>query len=207
MLGCWKASFIRLEKQESCSSIIDEVFKLQTGGDPSITDEDKRSVDASLDKACIMLNSVRNGPSLRKDTFTGITASSADDFLKADLMIVPLATRDPVSLCTIGTHLQLNGPENLASRICDPKSSDQLSPRGHLPIKLENSRSIEIDQGVCCEFVKLPLYVLAATCITSLTIASRFFDFCHPVEGYYIVTRVDNVIADLLWSGHGEGFA
>lgn len=142
------------------NGIISDVFHSNTGGNPSITDERLRKVDAFKDKVSIVLNTIRNGLALRRGAIDEKQLVKVmDDFFIRDLMLIGLAARDPVSLCSVGQPLLL-GTSAHASWISWPDLLDRGSANRRLP-PFDTSSHIKVDQGPGCEFVELNLCVLA----------------------------------------------
>ncbi|KAJ4984155.1 O-methyltransferase family 2 [Stagonosporopsis vannaccii] len=86
-------------------STILEVFQKKTGGNPSLP-EYLRRLDANRDKTCIALSAAKLPITLAPAN--PYQRPNIEDECLRSLLLVGLAARDPVCLCTTGTPLQLH---------------------------------------------------------------------------------------------------
>jgi hypothetical protein len=84
---------------------IAETFRLQAGGSPRLPEYLRRQ-DANRDKMGIALNA--SGLPLAITTANPLSRPNIEDECLRSLLLVGLAARDPVALCTTGTHLRLH---------------------------------------------------------------------------------------------------
>lgn len=84
---------------------IAETFQLQAGGNPRLS-QHLRQLDANRDKMGIALNG--SGLPLAMTIANALSRPNLEDECLRSLLLVGLAARDPVALCTTGTHLQLH---------------------------------------------------------------------------------------------------
>lgn len=126
-----------------------EVFRMKTGGNPSLP-EYLRRLDANRDKSCIALSAAKLPVTLAPAN--PYQRPSIEDECLRSLLLVGLAARDPVCLCTTGTPLQLhNGSVSWLSRptALDTHTLSSLPrrfPRSSNPIRQSSDGRAEYAQ-------------------------------------------------------------
>ncbi|KAF1911072.1 hypothetical protein BDU57DRAFT_485483 [Ampelomyces quisqualis] len=134
---------------------IAETFRLQAGGNPRLPEHLRRQ-DANRDKMGIALNA--SGLPLAITTANPLSRPDIEDECLRSLLLVGLAARDPVALCTTGTHLRLH--DGSTSWLTRPTTLDVDSD---LPAPPRFSKSLNpITQGSDgrAEYVQLGLVFL-----------------------------------------------
>ncbi|KAF2449635.1 hypothetical protein P171DRAFT_451796 [Karstenula rhodostoma CBS 690.94] len=101
---------------------ISEIFNMKAGGNPRLP-EYVRRLDANRDKTSIVLN-VASTPLVLKSP-SPLQRPAIEDECLRQLLLVGLAARDPVTLCTTGAPLQLH--DGSISWLCKPTPLDQPS--------------------------------------------------------------------------------
>ncbi|KAH9864300.1 hypothetical protein J1614_010234 [Plenodomus biglobosus] len=105
--------------ERSLVSLIVETFGLKASGNPCLP-EHLRQLDANRDKTCLALNA--SGLPLAMTPKNAFSRPDTKDECLRSLLLVALAARDPASLCTTGTPLQLH--DGSISWLCRPTSLD-----------------------------------------------------------------------------------
>lgn len=98
---------------------IAEIFSMKAGGNPRLP-EYLRRLDANRDKTSISLNV--SGLPVRLKPPTPLQRPAIEDECFRQLLLVGLAARDPVTLCTTGAPLQLH--DGSVSWLCKPTPLD-----------------------------------------------------------------------------------
>ncbi|KAF2193482.1 hypothetical protein K469DRAFT_515331, partial [Zopfia rhizophila CBS 207.26] len=137
------------------SSLITEVFQMKAGGNPRLP-EYLRRLDANRDKTAIILNIAGFPLALRPAS--PLQRPSIEDECLRQLLLVGLAARDPVTLCTTGTPLQLH--DGSISWLCRPTTLDIVSARQPLPRFPNPKTSISQGSDGRAEYVQLDLVFL-----------------------------------------------
>jgi hypothetical protein len=110
-----------VDVEESYTNHIREVMSLETGGNPKL-EGDLRLCDARCDKISIVLNSVGNGLSLKRDgSNEALRHYSSDDECYRQLFTMALASGDPLALCCNGPALKTGSQDS--SWMCRPSVS------------------------------------------------------------------------------------
>ncbi|KAH8725034.1 heterokaryon incompatibility protein-domain-containing protein [Phaeosphaeriaceae sp. PMI808] len=86
-------------------STLTEIFQMQAGGNPRLP-EYLRRLDANRDKMGIALNA--SGLPLATTSTNPLSRPNIEDECLRSLLLVGIAARDPVALCTTGTPLRLH---------------------------------------------------------------------------------------------------
>jgi hypothetical protein len=149
------AKFSQLPETTSFVPSIAEIFKQKAGGNPRLP-EYLRRLDANRDRISIALNSA--GIPLTLKPSSPLQRPSIEDECIRQLLLIGLAARDPVTLCTTGTPLQLH--DGSISWLCRPTSLD--IPRGvqSLPSFPESGTPITQGSDGKAEYVQLDLIFL-----------------------------------------------
>jgi hypothetical protein len=149
------AKFPQLPETTSFVPLIAETFKQKAGGNPRLP-EYLRRLDANRDRISIALNSA--GIPLTLIPSSPLQRPSIEDECIRQLLLIGLAARDPVTLCTAGTPLQLHDGSN--SWLCRPTSLDV--PRGvqSLPRFADSGTPITQGSDGRAEYVQLDLIFL-----------------------------------------------
>jgi hypothetical protein len=113
-----------LEPPASLIPTIVDTFQMKAGGNPRLP-EYLRRLDANRDKACIALSAAKLPISLAPAN--PYQRPNIEDECLRSLLLVGLAARDPVCLCTTGTPLQLH--DGSVSWLSKPTSLDTHSVR------------------------------------------------------------------------------
>jgi hypothetical protein len=109
---------------QSFSSLVAETFRMRAGGNPRLP-EYMRRLDANRDKTAIALNA--SGLPLALAPPGPFSRPNIEDECLRSLLLVGIAARDPVALCTTGTPLQLH--DGSVSWLCRPTSLDTNTAR------------------------------------------------------------------------------
>lgn len=112
------------EPPASLIPTIVDTFQMKAGGNPRLP-EYLRRLDANRDKACIALSAAKLPISLAPAN--PYQRPNIEDECLRSLLLVGLAARDPVCLCTTGTPLQLH--DGSVSWLSRPTSLDTHSVR------------------------------------------------------------------------------
>ncbi|KAF2130602.1 hypothetical protein P153DRAFT_356334 [Dothidotthia symphoricarpi CBS 119687] len=135
--------------------MIAEVFGMKTGGDPRLP-EYLRRLDANRDKTCIALNA--SGLPLALAPANIFQRPNLEDECLRSLLLVALAARDPVALCTTGKSLQLH--DGSVSWLCRPSTLD-VNPNRPLPSRFSrNTGQITQASDGRAEYAQLDLIFL-----------------------------------------------
>lgn len=119
---------------------IAETFQLQAGGNPRLPEYLRRQ-DANRDKMGIALNA--SGLPLSMTSANTLSRPNIEDECLRSLLLVGIAARDPVALCTTGPHLRLH--DGSTSWLGRPTSLD-VSPELPLPPRF-TTHTTPITQG------------------------------------------------------------
>jgi hypothetical protein len=125
---------------QSFTSLVAETFSLRAGGNPRLP-EYMRRLDANRDKTALVLNA--SGLHLALAPPSPFSRPNIEDECLRSLLLVGIAARDPVALCTTGTPLQLH--DGSVSWLCRPTSLDTNAAR--LPPPRFSSQSGQIVQA------------------------------------------------------------
>ncbi|OCL12179.1 hypothetical protein AOQ84DRAFT_312653 [Glonium stellatum] len=135
--------------------MIADVFHMKAGGNPRLPDH-LRVLDANRDKISIVLNT--SGHPLALKPYTDRQPPSIEDECLRQLLIIGLATRDPVALCTTGPPIQrYNGQISWLRR---PSPLDIVSAGSSLPRFPSMETSISLGFGPTSEYIQLDLIFL-----------------------------------------------
>jgi hypothetical protein len=119
---------------------IAEVFQSQAGGNPRLPEYLRRQ-DANRDKMGIALNA--SGLPLSITSVNTLSRPNIEDECLRSLLLVGIAARDPVALCTTGPHLRLH--DGSTSWLGRPTSLD-ISPELPIPPRF-TTQTTPIRQG------------------------------------------------------------
>jgi hypothetical protein len=134
---------------------IAETFQLLAGGNPRLSPH-LRQQDANRDKMGIALNA--SGLPLAMTSVNALTRPNIEDECLRSLLLVGLAARDPVALCTTGAPLRLH--DGSTSWLSRPTPLD-VNPTLPAPVRFSR-RATPISQGSDgrAEFAQLDLVFL-----------------------------------------------
>ncbi|KAL6709048.1 hypothetical protein ACN47E_002175 [Coniothyrium glycines] len=178
----------RIHQSPSLVSTFEEIFRMSTGGNPKLP-EYLRRLDANRDKTSIALSA--SGLPLALAPASPFSRPYIEDECLRALLLVALVARDPVSLCTTGTPLQLH--DGSISWLCRPTALD--ASESHSPIPRFNPTSSTITQSSDgrAEFAQLDLVFLELPhrshpnplFTTHVVRARTLIDYCiqHQVPG------------------------
>jgi hypothetical protein len=148
-----------IQEPPSCVPLISQIFSLKAGGNPLLP-EYLRRLDANRDKTCITLNA-SGLPVALKPTSRFQRPNIEDECLRR-LLLVGLAVRDPLSLCTSGPALRLHdGSVSWLSKpldFCAPSDSNRQARAPKL-----DAEDVEALIGASdgrAEYIQLPLLFL-----------------------------------------------
>ncbi|KAF2830424.1 hypothetical protein CC86DRAFT_284354 [Ophiobolus disseminans] len=141
--------------QTSFISTIAETFRMQAGGNPRLP-EYQRRLDANRDKTSIALNA--SGLPLALTSPNPLSRPNIEDECLRSLLLVSLAARDPMSLCTTGTPLQLH--DGSVSWLCRPTPLDGNPVRNHMPRFTNKAYPIAQRSDGIAEYAQLDLIFL-----------------------------------------------
>lgn len=110
-------------------SLVSEIFSMKAGGNPRLP-EYLRRLDANRDKTSITLNA--SGFPVALMPSSPLQRPSIEDECLRLLLLISLASQDPVALCTTGSPLQLH--DGSVSWLRRPTSSDVPSRSQHTPL-------------------------------------------------------------------------
>jgi hypothetical protein len=119
---------------------IADIFQSQAGGNPRLPEYLRRQ-DANRDKMGIALNA--SGLPLSMTSVNSLSRPNIEDECLRSLLLVGIAAKDPVALCTTGSHLRLH--DGSTSWLGRPTSLD-LSPELPIPPRF-NTYTSPIRQG------------------------------------------------------------
>ncbi|XP_014553286.1 hypothetical protein COCVIDRAFT_108143 [Bipolaris victoriae FI3] len=141
--------------RETCSiSMVADIFRMKAGGNPRLP-EYQRRLDANRDKTSIALNA--SGLPLALAPPNPFSRPNLEDECLRSLLLVGIAARDPVALCTIGTPLQLH--DGSTSWLCRPTSLDVSSSRVPPHFPRHASQLVQATDGRA-EYAQLDLIFL-----------------------------------------------
>ncbi|KAF2706430.1 hypothetical protein K504DRAFT_385790 [Pleomassaria siparia CBS 279.74] len=149
------AKFSPIPNSVSIVPLIADIFKMSAGGNPRLPAYQRR-LDANRDRISIALNDA--GLPLVLNPASPLQRPSIEDECLRQLLLVGLAARDPVTLCTTGTPLQLH--DGSISWLCRPTCLDLTS--WHQSLLRFPSNLTPITQGSDgrAEYVQLELLFL-----------------------------------------------
>lgn len=134
---------------------IAEVFSMNAGGNPKLP-EYLRRLDANRDKSCIALGA--SGLPLALAPANILQRPNLEDECFRSLLLVGLAARDPVSLCTTGPPLRLH--DGSVSWLCRPTNLD-VNPSRPQPLRFSrNAGQITQASDGRAEYAQLDLVFL-----------------------------------------------
>ena len=131
-----------------------ELFELDAGGNPTL-DGDERVQDANQDKLSIVLNTLPIGLAYKRGSPPRPPATEDECFRK--ILLLALAMDDPLTLCTTGPPLRLNG--FATSWLSRPEMSDIQENLPSLESAIISS-TISVDQSEATEYIQLDLFCL-----------------------------------------------
>lgn len=180
--------FTTLSDKCSIVSLIEDTFHMHAGGNPRLP-EYLRRLDANRDKTCIALNA--SGLPLSLAPPTPFSRPDIEDECLRSLLLVGLAARDPVSLCTTGTPLQLH--DGSVSWLCRTTPLESISARPPPPrFHVEANTIVQASDGRA-EYAQLDLVFLDLPHRTEpksffpahISRARVFIDLCiqHAIPG------------------------
>ncbi|KAF2800134.1 hypothetical protein K505DRAFT_345393 [Melanomma pulvis-pyrius CBS 109.77] len=148
-------NFTPIPNSISFVPMIPDIFKLKAGGNPRLP-EHLRRLDANRDRISIALNDA--GLPLVLKPSSPLQRPTIEHECLRQLLLIGLAARDPVTLCTTGTPLQLH--DGSVSWLCRPTPLDvPLRHRG-LPRISSNANPITQGSDGRAEYVQLDLLFL-----------------------------------------------
>ena len=133
-----------------------EIFQMKAGGNPRLP-EHLRILDANRDKTCIVVNA--STLPLALAPVNKFSRPNTEDECMRSLLLVGLAARDPVALCTTGTPLQLH--DGSTSWLSRPIPLD-VNPSHPPPPRFSKRAAHQITQGTDgkAEYLQLDLIFL-----------------------------------------------
>jgi hypothetical protein len=170
---------------------ITETFRMKAGGNPRLPEYLQR-FDANRNKTCIALNA--SGLPLALAPPGPFSRPNIEDECLRALLLVGIAARDPVALCTIGTPLQLH--DGSVSWLCRPTSLDVHTSRSPLPrFNRQSSHIVQATDGRA-EYAQLDLVFLdlphrtqpSSSFSTHIARARMLIDLCvqYQIPGFGI---------------------
>lgn len=141
--------------QASLIPHIAQTFLLQASGNPRLPEYLRRQ-DANRDKMGIALNA--SGLPLSITSANSLSRPNIEDECLRSLLLVGLAARDPVALCTTGTHLRLH--DGSTSWLTRPTPLDVNPSRPSLPTFGKWSTPITQGSDGRAEYAQLDLVFL-----------------------------------------------
>ncbi|KAF2643563.1 hypothetical protein P280DRAFT_505662 [Massarina eburnea CBS 473.64] len=143
---------LKIPRPVSLITTVAQIFRMRTGGNPRLPGY-LRLLDANRDKIAITL-SISNIPIAHKP-ITAYQRPTTEDECLRKLLLIGLAARDPVALCTTGTPLRLH--DNSLSWLCRPSIFDIPFSTGAHGVWKDFEARTEIRQGSDgkAEFVEL----------------------------------------------------
>jgi len=141
--------------QRSFISTAVDAFRLQASGNPSLP-EYLRRLDANREKMAIALNA--SGLPLAMTLPGALSRPSIESECFRSILLVALAARDPVALCTTGTFLELH--DGSMSWLARPTSLDTASSENSLPPFGKGSYDISQCSDGKAEYAQLGLVFL-----------------------------------------------
>lgn len=137
-------------------SLISDIFAMKAGGNPLLP-ENLRRLDANRDKTSIVLNS--SGLPLALRTASTLQRPCLEEECLRQLLLVFLAARDPVALCTTGPPLHLH--DGSISWLCRP-APQEVPTHNKFELRISTSQEGEIVQASDgrAEYVQLGLAFL-----------------------------------------------
>ncbi|KAF2036487.1 hypothetical protein EK21DRAFT_95766 [Setomelanomma holmii] len=132
-----------------------EIFQMEAGGNPRLP-EYLRRLDANRDKMGIALST--SGLPLAITSSNAFSRPNIEDECLRSLLLVGLASRDPVSLCTTGTPLRLH--DGSISWLCRPTMLDVGTNRSPPPRFLKSTTPITQSSDGRAEYAQLDLIFL-----------------------------------------------
>jgi hypothetical protein len=149
-------TYTAVSQSVSLVPIIAEIFRMKASGNPRLP-EPLRRLDANRDKTSIALNMV--GIPLALKAVSPLQRPTIEDECHRQLLLVSVAARDAVALCTTGPPLQLH--DGSTSWLCRPTSLDLPSMcQKSLPRFFENTNPITQGSDERGEYVQLDLVFL-----------------------------------------------
>jgi hypothetical protein len=159
-----------VDAEGSYTNHIREVMALETGGNPSL-EGDLRLCDARCDKISIVLNSVGNGLSLKRDgSNEALRRYSSDDECYRQLFTMAVASGDPLALCCNGPPLKTGSQGS--SWMCRPTVRATLPNNALRSMRIMLISSIT-SQEIQAQHQKALLYPRYQLQISPLMIASH----------------------------------
>ncbi|KAG9184923.1 hypothetical protein G6011_11753 [Alternaria panax] len=147
-------------KPQSFTSLVTSTFRLKAGGNPRLP-EYLRRLDANRDKTALALNA--SGLPLALAPPGPFSRPNIEDECLRSLLLIGIAARDPVALCTTGPPLQLHdGSVSWLSRptALDTAASSRYSPPPRFPTGPANQISIIQAHDGRAEYTQLDLIFL-----------------------------------------------
>ncbi|USP81766.1 hypothetical protein yc1106_09040 [Curvularia clavata] len=140
---------------KTCSiSTVADTFRMRAGGNPRLP-EYLRRLDANRDKTGIALNA--SGLPLALAPPNPFSRPNLEDECLRSLLLVGIAARDPVTLCTVGTPLQLH--DGSTSWLCRPTSLDLNSSQTPPHFPRQTTQIVQATDGRA-EYAQLDLIFL-----------------------------------------------
>ena len=143
------------QDRSSLIPTIADVFPMKAGGNPLLP-EYLRRLDANRDKMCIALNA--SEVPLALAPANAFSRPNTEDECLRSMLLVGLAARDAIALCTTGTALQLH--DGSISWLCRPALPDASSARPALSRLSKSARQITQGSDGKAEYAQLDLLFL-----------------------------------------------
>ncbi|KAL1794482.1 hypothetical protein ACET3X_007903 [Alternaria dauci] len=140
---------------QSFTSLVTNTFRLKAGGNPRLP-EYMRRLDANRDKTALALNA--SGLPLALAPPGPFSRPNIEDECLRSLLLVGIAARDPVALCTTGPPLQLH--DGSVSWLCRPNPLDTTLSRSPPPRFSNRANQITQAHDGRAEYAQLDLIFL-----------------------------------------------
>ncbi|KAF2649664.1 hypothetical protein K491DRAFT_721455 [Lophiostoma macrostomum CBS 122681] len=149
----------RIREPPAFVPLISQIFSLKAGGNPLLP-EYLRRLDANRDKACITLNA--SGLPIALKPTSRFQRPNIEDECLRQLLLVGLAMRDPLSLCTTGPVLRLH--DGSVSWLSKPTELNG-PPNSEFQVRAPDFHVEDLEGLVCssdgrAEYIQLPLLFL-----------------------------------------------
>lgn len=159
-----------LKQVDTCMRVFEDVFEMKAGGNQQLPMK-LRTYNANKDKISIVLNKLDNGLILNRSSTGTEQYPATDDYCCQHVLILALAARDPVALCTTGPQLQIH--PTFLSWLCRPSRPDSGIGYFHTLPRLPVQSQFRIDPEPSTAFIELSLvFVIILRIFTSSFLSS-----------------------------------
>lgn len=178
-------------RTQSLCQLFDDIFGMEAGGDPRISDPSERALDANKDRLMLVLNSAEHPlsvvpPGNRQET------PLTKDRCQSLIIAVALASDDALALCGRGSKLDLGpGCSTWVQRL-KRHYTDTLSGPGN---RLDRSMPLRLGTEDGNDYIDIGLRLLPAAPIseTALSNARTFLRGCQTANMPCTLTREQNL--------------